>query len=491
MTKTNPSPEEIAGLLFTEHFGNSPLSISSLPVSGSDRRYYRLTGPKGKSAIATINTNIAENNTYFYFTELLRKHGINVPEMYRVAKDRRAYLQQDVGQQSLFDLLRAEGQTDHVKQLYKASLEQLAKLQWIAGRDTDFNQCFATRQFNEEAIMADLLYFKYYFADLQRVHYDRLALMDEMQQWSRELGRMQPLTLMYRDFQSRNIMVQHGKVWFIDFQGAMQGPPQYDIASLLWQAKAMLPAAWKEELLTSYISSVNELPTPRVEEIYFRKGYAQLVLLRLLQVLGAYGFRGLLERKPHFLSSIAPALESLSSFLADHPQLPAYPELRSLLEKLCSPQMQQRYTVPAPKGDSKLVVSICSFSYKKGIPKDRNENGGGYVFDCRGLLNPGRYAAYKYLSGFDTPVQKFLEQETKMPEFLNHVSALVSMHVEDFLARGFENLSVAFGCTGGQHRSVYAAEKLADYLRQRYQVEVSITHLNQDSWLSSSSDSTA
>ena len=482
MSKATSTPEEIVERLYEEHFGARPDNISMLPVSGSDRRYYRVTAGK-HTAIATINANVAENNTYFYFTELFRKHGINVPEMYRIAKDRRAYLQQDVGYTSLFDRLLEDGLTNGVKKLYIESLAQLAKVQWVAGREANFNQCFATRRFDEDAIMADLLYFKYYFADLQKIHYDRAALMDEMQRWSREIGRMQPLTLMYRDFQSRNIMLHDGKVWFIDYQGSMQGPPQYDVASLLWQAKAQLPDTWKEELLTSYITSVNELPALRIEEIYFRKGYAQIVLLRLLQVLGAYGFRGLLERKPHFVSSIAPALKNLSVFLNNHPQLPAYPELRSLLEKLCSQPMQERYATPQAPAGEKLMVNICSFSYKKGIPHERSPHGGGYVFDCRGLLNPGRYAAYKHLSGLDEPVRHFLERETRMPEFLEHVYSLVSLNVEDYIARGFENLSVSFGCTGGQHRSVYAAGKLAAYLQSRYKVSVVVTHLNMDNWV--------
>ena len=269
-----------------------------------------------------------------------------MPEVYKIGKDRRSYLQQDIGTHSLFDMLMEQGCTEELKKLYIASLDQLARVQWLAGRDADFNQCFSTKQFNEDAIMADLLYFKYYFADLQKLHYDRAALVDEMQRWSREIGRMQPQTLMYRDFQSRNVMVNQGKIWFIDFQGSMQGPPQYDVASILWQAKAQLPDAWKEDLLTSYITSVNALPSPRIEEIYFRKGYNQIVLLRLLQVLGAYGFRGLLERKPHFISSIGPALKNLSVFLENNPQLPAYPEMRTFLEKLCSMDMQAKYTSP-------------------------------------------------------------------------------------------------------------------------------------------------
>lgn len=482
MLKPIPVPEEIVEQLYLDQFGLPPDAIEPLPVSGSDRKYYRVSIGK-QTAIATINTNTAENNTYFYFTELFRKHGIPVPEIYRISKDRKSYLQQDVGHKSLFDVLQEEGFTDRVKKLYMESLALLARVQWIAGREANFNQCYATSRFNEEAIMADLLYFKYYFADLQKISYDRAVLMDEMQRWSREIGRMQPLTLMYRDFQSRNIMVKDDKVWLIDYQGSMQGPPQYDVASLLWQAKAQLPDTWKEELLTSYITSVNALPTPRVEEIHFRKGYAQLVLLRMLQVLGAYGFRGLLERKPHFLSSIAPALKNLSGFLANHPQLPAYPELRSLLEKLCSQQMQDRFATPNPQDGAHLTVHIRSFSYKKGVPRDEGPHGGGYVFDCRGLLNPGRYTAYKHLSGLDEPVRHFLERETKMPEFLDNVNRLVSLNVEDYLSRGFSSLSVSFGCTGGQHRSVYAAERLAAYLKTRYNVQVTVHHMNMESWV--------
>ena len=484
MAKQLPSTVDTLAQLFETHFGEQPEAVQLLAVSGSDRKYYRLH--KGTtSAIGTLNTNIAENNSYFYFTELFRKHNIHVPEVYAIAKDRRGYLQQDLGSTSLFDLLMQEGFTDNVRKYYHKSIAQLASLQWVAGQAADFNQCFATHKFDEKAIMADLLYFKYYFADLQKVHYDRLELQSEMEDMSKELGRLQPLSLMYRDFQSRNIMVHNEEVWFIDYQGSMQGPAQYDIASLLWQAKAQLPAAWREDLLNGYITTMNKLPVPRIEEIHFRKGYAQMVLLRLVQVLGAYGFRGLIERKPHFISSIGPALKNLELFLNDHPHLPAYPEFRTLLEKLSKPEMQERFTeqVQVKDNPEKLHVSITSFSYKKGIPKDNSGNGGGYVFDCRGLLNPGRYAAYKHLSGQDAPVQQFLETETRMPEFLAHAYSMVSLNVEDYLARGFENLTVSFGCTGGQHRSVYAADHLATYLQKKYGVTVTTRHTNMEHWV--------
>ncbi len=479
--KTIVQASSVVEKLFEEHFGTPPKEITHLPVSGSDRRYFRLQGG-GHSVIATYNTHVAENNTYFYYTELFRKHEINVPEVYKVSKDRKAYLQQDLGKVSLFDKLQQEGFTDEVRKMYHKSLEQLARIQWIAGREADYKQCFAAQQFDEKAIMSDLLYFKYYFADLHNVHYDKDGLLSEMELLSRELGRIQPQTLMYRDFQSRNIMLHDGKIYFIDYQGSMQGPPQYDIASLLWQAKAQLPANWKEDLLNGYIASLNDLHVARMDEIHFRRGYAQFVLLRLLQVLGAYGFRGLIGRKAYFISSIGPALKNLETFLSDYPQIPAYPELRSLLEKLCAADIQDRYRSHVGAEEKALKVSVSSFSYKNGLPKDKGAHGGGFVFDCRGILNPGRQDAFKHLNGRDELVKQYLEQETNMPEFLEYIYGLVSMHAEDFMERGFDEMSVAFGCTGGQHRSVYAAEKLAEFLRAKYNMEVTVTHLNEKKW---------
>lgn len=469
--------------LFTEHFETEPESITALPVSGSDRRYYRITAGK-ISAIGTYNSNVAENNSYFYFTDLFHKHQINVPEVYKVGRERRYYLQQDLGSTSLFDMLMEKGHTDEVKEYFQKSVEQLVKLQWMAGRECNYNQCFSSKQFDEKAIMNDLMYFKYYFADLQKIPYDKNALMEEMESLSRDLGRIQPQALMFRDFQSRNIMIHEGKVFFIDYQGAMQGPPQYDLASLLWQAKAKLPESWKEDMLNKYVAAMENLKISRVEEIHFRRGYLQFVLLRMLQVLGAYGFRGLLENKPHFRTSIGPALKNLNSFLSEHGQIPAYSELRHLLENISSAAMQEHYATPQPSEDVKLQVHISSFSYKKnGLPKDKTSHGGGYIFDCRGIKNPGRYKDYKFLNGGDEAVKQFLERETRMPEFVQHVEGLVSMNVEDYMSRGFDHLSVAFGCTGGQHRSVYAAEQLANYLKNKYKIPVHLTHVNKEGWV--------
>lgn len=474
---------DILADLFETHFDVQPESIVSLPISGSDRRYYRLIAGD-KAAVGTFNDNVAENNSFFYFAELLRKHGVNVPEIYAIGKERRYYLQQDLGDTSLFDLLAKEGHTDEVKDYYKKSVEQLVKAQWMAGRECNFDQCFSSKSFDEKAIMSDLMYFKYYFANLQKIPHDRHLLMEEMEQLSRELGRIQPQTLMYRDFQSRNIMIHEGEVYFIDFQGAMQGPPQYDLASLLWQAKAKLPDTWKEELMNRYVAAMDEIKIARVEEIHFRKGYLQFVLLRMLQVLGAYGFKGLLENKPHFISSISPALANLQYYLSDNPQVPAYQELRALLEAISSEEVQKRYKQPEQSDSVKLKVQITSFSYKKnGMPKDDTEHGGGYVFDCRGIKNPGRYKPYKHLSGQDAAVQNFLDRESRMPNFMSHVYGLVSVNVEDYISRDFDYLSINFGCTGGQHRSVYAAEQLAAYLKGKYNIPINVVHTNKNNWV--------
>ncbi len=467
--------------LFKDHFGEEPQTQTRIAQSGSDRRYFRLTAGK-KSAIGTLSDNAAENNSFFYFTDLLRKHEIRVPEVYARSRDRKAYLQEDLGGESLFSRLEKEGQTPTVKALYQKALHELARVQWIAGREADFKQCWATKAFDERAIMADLLYFKYYFADLQRISYDKQALAEEMENMARELGRYQPQMLMYRDFQSRNIMVlPKGEIALIDYQGAMQGPPQYDIASLLWQAKAALPDSWKEELFNSYLESVKETGM-RIDELHFRRGYGQFVLLRLLQVLGAYGFRGMLERKSHFLTSIAPALRNLHSFLDKNPQVPAYPEMRNLLMRLTQDDIIRRYAPPEKDAVPKLTITIQSFSYKRGYPEDPSGNGGGFVFDCRGILNPGRFAEYKHLSGLDEDVQRFLEEQTRMPEFLEKIEDALSISIDDYLQRGFESLTISFGCTGGQHRSVYASEQIAAWIGRRYGIGCVAVHHNREQW---------
>ena len=262
-------------------------------------------------------------------------------------------------------------------------------------------------------------------------------------------------------------------VHFIDYQGGMKGAPQYDVASLLWQAKANLPDEWKRRLLEDYINYFEKIVNETIDRDVFRSQYNGYVLIRLLQVLGAYGFRGLFERKAHFLTSIPLGLQNLKWFIQNQNIGIALPEFKKVLELCISDEVITEFTPVQATSETPLVVTINSFSFiKTGYPTDETKNGGGFVFDMRGILNPGRFDAYKHLSGLDKPVKDFLEQQTKMPEFLNSVYSVIDISVEDYIKRGFEHLTINFGCTGGQHRSVYFAEKLAERFRADYQVLV-------------------
>src|SRR5688572_21316310 len=291
---------------------------------------------------------------------------------------------------------------------------------------------------------------------------------------------------MFRDFQSRNIMVTSplspsggGKgevIHFIDYQGGMKGAPQYDVASMLWQARANLNDEWKEKLLNDYIAALEKIIGAKVDRNVFRSQYNGYVLIRLLQVLGAYGFRGLFERKAHFLTSIPLALKNLRWFIEHQSLGIALPEFRRVLDLCIADDIIEQFTPLQAKEDSPLIVKINSFSYKNKIPDDSSGHGGGFVFDCRGILNPGRFEEFKALSGRDKEVKDFLEQQTKMGEFLNSVFDVVDITVEDYIRRGFDSLMISFGCTGGQHRSVYAADALARHLRNKFKVKIHLNH---------------
>ena len=336
--------------------------------------------------------------------------------------------------------------------------------------------------------MSDLLYFKYYFLDALRRPYDKQKLLDDFEALSNYLSHTEYKYFMFRDFQSRNIMVTpDNNVHFIDYQGGMKGAPQYDVASLLWQARANLPDDWKQFLLEDYMGTYEKIIDEPIDRETFRSQYNGYVLIRLLQVLGAYGFRGLFERKAQFLTSIPLALQNLKWFVNNQNVGIAVPEFKKVLEICISDEVIQEFTPIQATPETSLVVTINSFSYKKGIPPDISDNGGGYVFDMRGILNPGRIEVYKTQNGLDKPVKDFLEQQTDMLTFLNGVFSVIDISVTDYIKRGFNSLMINFGCTGGQHRSVYAAEALARHLRNKFKVKIQLTHTNKDHWEKNSS----
>ncbi len=468
--------------LAMKHFKATPDHIQLLPQSGSDRRYFRIMHG-GNSLIGTFNLNIPENNAFIYFTNHFRKQGLSVPDILAEHADGTAYLQTDLGDQSLMMTLESEGYTPEVKQFFADSLTALAELQVKGDAGLDYSNCLTAKEFGKQAIMSDLLYFKYYFLDTLQRPYDKQALIDDFEALATYLTHTEYKFFMFRDFQSRNIMLKDGKPFFIDYQGGMKGAPQYDVASMLWQARANLDDSWKTGLLQGYMDSLDSfLPKPINRDV-FKNQYFGYVLIRLLQVLGAYGFRGLFERKAHFLASIPLALRNLKWFVENRPFGIHVPEFRKVLEVVISEEIIQKFTPAQADEKTRLTVFVNSFSYlKNGYPADETANGGGFVFDCRGILNPGRIEEYKTQSGKDKEVIDYLEQRTRMPEFLNSVLDIVDISMEDYLKRGFESLMVNFGCTGGQHRSVYAAEQTARHLRNKYKVKTVVNHMNEENW---------
>lgn len=464
-----------------------PANVEVIQQSGSDRRYFRLFDANGKSVIATHGLNIQENEAFIYFSGQFHKKGLNVPEVLAVSYDETVYLQEDFGDVSLMSILENKGYVPEVYALFKESLYQLARLQVKGDEGLNYEKCLTNKEFGKQAIMADLLYFKYYFLDALRRPYDKQKLIDDFEALSNYLTHTEYKYFMFRDFQSRNILVTggpleggKGEVHFIDYQGGMKGAPQYDVASMLWQARANLPDDWKAGLLEDYLTAFEEIVGEKVDRDVFLSQYNGYVLIRLLQVLGAYGFRGLFERKAHFLTSIPQALKNLKWFVENNSLGIVVPEFKKVLQICVEEEIIQRFTPVQADESTPLTVKICSFSYRKGIPEDSSLHGGGFVFDCRGIDNPGRHDQYKEIHGRDKPVMEYLERQTKMQDYLNSVFDIVDISVEEYIKRGFDYLSVNFGCTGGQHRSVYAADALARHLRNKYKVNIDLCHREQE-----------
>ncbi|MDR3715456.1 MAG: RNase adapter RapZ [Puia sp.] len=473
-----PIIQEIRQLFAT--YSQEPVTgVEKLPQSGSNRSYFRLS-TSGRSYIVTYNDNVKENKTFIYFSRHFRGCGCPVPEIFCVNDTCTIYVQEDFADTSLLASLERHGRNEYVYGLFRQSLEELAHMQIAGDRQLDYGQCITSKEFGKQAILSDLLYFKYYFLDTLQIPYDKEKLIDDFEALSTYLTRVDYKYFMFRDFQSRNIMVQDDRVHFIDFQGGMKGALQYDVASMLWQAKAELLDDWKNGLLDHYMDCVEKILGKKIDRPRFVSQYNGYVLIRLLQVLGAYGFRGLFERKAHFLTSIPLALRNLKWFFLNKQVGIVLPEFERLLGLIVMDEVIDRFEPLRANETTPLIVHINSFSYKKGIPEDGSGNGGGFVFDCRSILNPGRQEEFRPLRGRDKPVKDFLEQQTLMPVFMNSVYSIIDIAVEDYIRRGFESLSVNFGCTGGQHRSVYAADALVRHLRNKFSVKIDLHHREQE-----------
>ena len=458
--------------LYKQYTGHNPQGVEEIASSGSNRRYYRLLGDP--TLIGVIGPCKEENQAFIYLAGHFGKEGIAVPTVLAVSNDESAYLQTDLGDETLFHSIEKGRQTKsfsaHEKDLLVKTIQVLPDIQFKGAVGLDFSKCFPASQFDVRSIMWDLNYFKYCFLKAVGLEFDENLLENDFQAMAEVLMRSQSSTFMYRDFQSRNVMLKDGEPWFIDFQGGRKGPFYYDVASFLWQAKAGFPQSLREELIAVYIKALRKYKP--VDEDYFKEQLRHFVLFRTLQVLGAYGFRGYFEKKPHFMQSVPYALDNLRDLLEE--DFSEYPYLTALLRKLT--EMSQFNDL----ANKSLTVRVLSFAYKKGIPNDSTGNGGGFVFDCRAINNPGKYDRYKPFTGLDNQVITFLEEDGEITKFLEHCYALVDASVERYIERGFTSLMIAYGCTGGQHRSVYSAQHTAEHIHAKFGCKVILNHREQN-----------
>ena len=467
--------------LTDKYLSENIIDIKLLPASGSSRIYYRIQ-TENSSYIATYNSNIEENIAFLNFSKHFENAGLPVPHIISVNDEKDCYIQSDLGDTSLFThvqkCIKNNSYDENTVDLYKESISNLVDFQIKGHKNLDYSVAFPTPSFDRNSVIDDLNYFKYYFLKVNdEINFNESRLNIDFQKIADFIMEAPADFFMYRDFQSRNIMIKDNHTYFIDYQGGRKGPLQYDIISLLYQVKAQLPNELRNELLSHYKKELSKYVNP--EEVKFDKYYNAFILLRLLQVLGAYGFRGLIQKKQHFIESIPYALNELIS-LRNTLNFPFETnELTIVLN-----QIEKLLPKYQHIENEKLTVIVNSFSYKNGgIPEDRSGNGGGFVFDCRALPNPGRYEEYKKLTGQDTEVQDYLNQYEEVHLFLKSTQEIVFQSVDNYIERNFKNLFVNFGCTGGQHRSVFFAESTAKALHQKYpQIKVVLNHLVQNKY---------
>ena len=461
--------------LFEQHFRLPAERVQPLQgqLGGSGRKIIRLVAEK-VSAIGILYDVREENAAFLEFSSHFRQHGLPVPEIYGQDLDQGAYLEEDLGDTSLFEFLSSHRAGDQVGpaaiEAYRKVIATLPRFQVEAGRDLNYKVCYPRGSFDRQSISWDLNYFKYYFLRLAGIPFSEQALEDDFRALTKFLLSAGRDYFLYRDFQSRNIMLRDGQPFFLDYQGGRKGALQYDVASLLYDAKADLPPELRQQLLDHYLDTLTGFVDLKRDA--FMHHYYAYVYIRIMQALGAYGFRGFYERKVHFLQSVPYALKNLR-WLQHNVTLPiALPTLTAAFHSMLASEKLQGLASDADN----LVVRIFSFSFHRGLPKDESGNGGGFIFDGRSLPNPGREERFKMLTGRDAPVIDYLNQQESVHQFLASVMSLVDASANNYQRRGFKNLMVSFGCTGGQHRSVYLAEQVAKRLQGRNGVAVVLRH---------------
>lgn len=456
--------------------GNAISNCEMLPQSGSRRRYYRFTLREKDTIIGVYNEDTDENRAFFEYTNFFLHKNLKVPEILSINPDQKHYLLNDLGNHTLYsELCRVREQNldfQYILELYYKVVEQLPLFQLTAKQGLDLSVAYPRASFDRQSMQWDLNYFKYYYLKMVNIPFNEQLLEDDYQKFMDFLLSVDNDYFLYRDFQSRNIMVKDNDVYFIDYQGGRAGALQYDIASLLYDAKADLSPDIRKTLLNRYLDVLKKHIDINTDT--FKEYFNSYSLIRIMQAMGAYGYRGYFERKKHFLQSIPYAIENLKYLIENTKVLCSLPEMKKVLQDVV-----RMSNVSKTDSGNNLTIEVNSFSYKNGIPEDKSGNGGGFVFDCRALPNPGREKKYATFTGKDECVIDYLNSYDEVHVFENHVFAIVDASVDNYLSRKFNHLSVNFGCTGGQHRSVFFAEQTAKHLREKYpSVIVELKHTN-------------
>ena len=490
--------------LFRQVTGHEPHSINLLTGAGSNRKYFRVCGD-GQCFIAVIGTNREENCAFVSLSNVFKQYNLPVPKVIATSDDGMVYLQEDLGDLSLYSRIaegrKKEGEYSEKEiEIIAKSIRQLPAFQFLPIVHQEarsiFAQCYPQSEMDRMSIFFDLNYFKYCFLKLKEIEFNEYKLQHDFEALADALLEDEEDTFLYRDFQSRNIMLKDGEPYFIDFQGGRKGPIYYDVASFLWQSSANFSEGLRERLIDEYLQALQ--PYKQTTKEAFIPKLHLFVLFRILQVLGAYGYRGLWEKKEYFINSIPLAISNLKAELLIG-TCNAYPYLKEVCEAIISQNdndEKSREDIAKKKervasyltndntylsnSQTPLTVRVFSFAFKHGIPADESGNGGGYVFDCRSTHNPGRYEEYKPLTGLDQPVIDFLETDGEILDFLSNVYKIVDFHVNRFMERGFANMQISFGCTGGRHRSVYSAQHVAEHIHQKFGVKVILCHREQN-----------
>jgi aminoglycoside/choline kinase family phosphotransferase len=461
--------------LFEQWSGENLVSTTPLPQSGSSRQYFRMISVNHQ-AIGVYNPDKNENLAFITFTKHFVKHNLKVPHLYESDIEKNVYFIEDLGNETLFSFItkyRTGGEfPNNIKEHYKSALTELVKFQIDAFDELDLSVCYPRSSFDKQSMLWDLHYFKYYFLKLTQTPFDEQKLEDDFTTLIDFLLSTDIDFYMYRDFQSRNIMLKNDELYFIDYQGGRKGALQYDVASLLYDAKADIPQQIRDELLEHYLFTLNQ--KIKVDREEFKKFYYGYVLIRILQAMGAYGFRGIHEKKAHFLKSIPYAINNIEHLLSNNLLPHELNELNSALNHILKNRSLRKFETI--EDSEKLTVTINSFSYMSGIPVDLSGNGGGFVFDCRSLHNPGWYDEFKMLTGKDEAVIEFLNKQGDVQEFLTDITSIIERALNNYTQRGFSQLMINLGCTGGQHRSVYCADRLAEYLNKFIDANVILQH---------------